>query len=259
MDFFASLEKAQRSTPFERSSEMHFFLDNSILLNSIPQFKRYLKVTKPFDVMRANIILRSIQNKHLIEKAVDKARKAEEKEGEPAEEILEPFLETLPYLRLGKSRIFIPIFPRSINRLYDGDFDELYEKPYSSLLRGYGDAMAIDPFDEYGYDLYDSYFTKLIPVLKNEKEAVFFDYDSNSLYCVTSTGRLNARIALFDRYIRRPYTNHMIERITPVAQAYLEGNRETMIDQLVENGLISRKLVFKIFAEERKVYDKVFK
>lgn len=260
MDFFATLEKKQRATPFERSAEMHYFLDNSALLNNVPQFKYFLRVTKPFDVMRANIILRGMQNKDIIEKAVGKATKAEYREGEAMEDIIEPLLESLPYLKLGKDRIFVPIFPRSINRLYDGDFEKFSEKPYKALMQqGNMDVMAIDPFDAYGYALFDSYFTPLILVCKNEVEAVFLDYDSLSLYCINKDGRLNARIALFDRYITRPYHNHLLERVSGAAKAYLAGQRETMIDDLVENELISRKLVFKIFSEERKVFDKLYK
>lgn len=259
MDFFASLEKYQKPNRFEAGAEMHYFLDNAIDLNVFPQFQGLFRATKPFDVMRANIILRGIANKGRIEAAINKARKVEGKAIETMEEMVFPYLETLPYLKLGKERIFVPYFPRSVNRLYDGEFEKFQERPYSSLLEGYGESMAIDPFDEYGYRLYDSYFTPLILVEKNEKEAVFFDYDSASLYCVGASGRLHARIALFDRYIRRPYKNHMLERLLPVARAYLNGDREKMIDELVENGLISRRLIFKIFADERKVFDKIFR
>ena len=259
MDFFATLEKNQRKTPFLRSSEMHYFLDNNIMLQAVPQFKHFIRASKPFDIIRANIILRALQNKEIIEKAVARATKAEYAEGEGMEDIIEPFLESLPYLRIGKERIFVPIFPRSVNRLYDGDFEKFYEKPYNALLKGgYVDAMAIDPFDAYGSAIYDSYFTKLVPIASNEKESVFLDYDSHSLFCINKDGRLNARIALFDKYIRRPYLNHMVERVAPVVAAYLADQKETMIDALVENGLISRKIVFRIFAEERKVFDKIY-
>ena len=259
MDFFKTLEKYQHATPFIRCSEMHFYLDNVGLLNGLPQFKGFLKSEAPFDVIRANIILRGIQNKQMIQAALAKVEKSGEAQTiEEIAEKMDPFLETLPYLRLGKNRIFIPIFPPSINRLYDGDYEKFEEKPYNSLLKGYAEALAIDPFDAYGVALYDSYFTKLIPIAKNEKETVFLDFDSHSLFCVTRHGRLNVRIALFDRYLRKPYLNHMLERVAPVANAYLNDERETMIDALVENGLISRKLIFKIYAEERKVFGKVF-
>lgn len=260
MDFFETLKKKQKRTPFDRSTEMHYFLDNAGILSNVPYFSRYARVNNPFDIVRANIIIRALQNKEMIQEALTKVyRKGSEDEKKNMKDTLSPFLETLPYLREGKDRIFVPIFPRSTNRIYDGEFDKLKEKPYSALLSDYAEAFVTDPFDAYGYELYNSYFTKWILICKNEKEAVFYDYDSWSLYAVNSQGRLNAQIALFDRYIGRPYTNHMIERVTPVAEAYLNGNKETMIDELVDNQLISRRLIFKIYAEERRVYSRINK
>ncbi|MBQ9458052.1 MAG: hypothetical protein IJU64_06120 [Bacilli bacterium] len=260
MDFFATLTKKQKTTAFDSSSEMHFFLDNSALLADLPQFKGFMRATAPFDVIRANIILRALQNKELIQNALGRINKhGTDEEKAHLKETMEAFLETLPYLKEGKERIFVPIFPRTINRLYAGDFEKFDERPYKSLLRGYSESLAIDPFDAYGYALYDSYFTKLILVDKNDKEAVFLDYDSHSLFAVNVDGRLNSRIALFDKYLGKTYTNHLLERVKPVVAAYLAGDRETMIDALVDNGLISRKLIFKIYYEERKVFSKIYR
>ena len=259
MDFFATLIKKQKTTTFDSSSESHFFLDNSAMLADIPQFKGLMRATAPFDVIRANIILRALQNKELIQNALARIRRhGTEEEKAHLSETMADFLETLPYLKEGKEKIYVPIFPRSINKLYAGDFAKFDERPYNSLLRGYSESLAIDPFDAYGWALYDSYFTKLILIDKNEKEAVFLDYDSHSLFCINADGRLNARIALFDRYLGKTYTNHLLERVKPVVAAYLAGDRETMIDALVENGLISRKLIFKIYLHERKVFSKIY-
>ena len=260
MDFFDTLSKKQKTTPFNRSSEMHYFLDNAGILNNVTYFARFARVTDPFDIVRANIIIRALQNKEMIQDAFIKVyRKGTEEEKADYKDTLGPFLETLPYLKEGRNRIYVPIFPRRINLIYEGDFTKLRDKPYNALLTDYADAFVIDPFDAYGYELFNSYFTKWILVGKNEKEAVFFDYDSWSLYAVNTQGRLNAKIALFDRYIGKPYTNHMLERVTPVVQAYLSGDKDKLIDELVDNQLISRKLIFKIYADERRIYSRIYK
>ncbi|MDY4849089.1 MAG: hypothetical protein SO176_02380 [Bacilli bacterium] len=50
---------------------------------------------------------------------------------------------------------------------------------------------------------------------------------------------MDNKIVLFDKYIKNPKYNHMLERIKPVVDAYFNNDRKAMVDALKENELIS--------------------
>lgn len=110
--------------------------------------------------------------------------------------------------------------------------------PYNELGENFVDS-AIDPFDAYGTSLFDSFFTKLVKIGTNGKEVAFFHYDTNTIYIVNNQGRLDCKIVLFDKYIKRPDYSHMIDRLKPVVEAYFMNSREDFIDNLHKSGFIS--------------------
>ena len=70
--------KQRRRHSFEDGSEYSFFLENRYLLEKSPKFSfLYEKEDDYFSVMRANIIIKSIQNKIKIEKIISKHLKEE--------------------------------------------------------------------------------------------------------------------------------------------------------------------------------------
>ena len=73
-------------------------------------------------------------------------------------------------------------------------------------------------------------------------EIAYFHYDTNTIYIVNSQGRLDLKIVLFDKYIRRPVYNHMLERITPVVEQYFANDRQNFIKSLLDNKFISNKM-----------------
>ncbi len=158
---------------------------------------------------------------------------------------MENFLAELPFYQLGKERIYVPIFSETINQIYAKDFEKLLIAPYKSLLTNY-QSIIIDPFDHYGDDLYGSFFTKLVLIKKEESGSAYYDYDSASLYFVNKQGRLDTRLALFDTGLRNPSHNHMVTRLTPVAEAYFANDKELFESLLVENKLVSSKLIYSI-------------
>ena len=263
MDFFESLRKAQKGTPFDASEEMRFFLRNSGILMDVPSFAKYNNVSKPFDIVRANIIIRALQNKRQIEECYMRNLKNAKKEKweDPLLSTIQSTasqIEPLPYYQEGNHRIFVPIFSRSINQIYDGDFSKLQDRNYKLLLSNF-QPLCIDPFDLYGNDLFNSYFTKFILVQDEGKIKAYYDYDSATLYFVNQEGRLETEICLFDKWIRRKNENHMIERVIPVAKAYFDFNREGMIKALVDNQLISSTLISKILSKESALFRKMEK
>ena len=138
-------------------------------------------------------------------------------------------------------KIYIPFFNRAINQIYSLEPLKLLEEPYISLEDNYQNSSN-DPFDTYGAELFNSFFTKLVKVGTNGKEIAYFHYDTNTIYIVNEQGRLDLKIVLFDRYIKKPNLNHMLERITPVVDKYFADDREGFIEALLENKFISKKM-----------------
>ncbi len=121
--------------------------------------------------------------------------------------------------------------------------------PYKKLLKDY-EAALIDPFDYYGAALYDSYFTKLVILRKTKNSMAAYDYDAECIYFINEEGRLDAKIALFDKGLTKPLKNHMIPRIQKVVDAYYENDRDKMLNVLLKEKLISDALRKK--ADEKK-------
>lgn len=240
-------KKAKRKS-FESSEEYKFFLTHRHILDKLPRFSfLYRSENNDFDVFRANIILHAYINKQTIEKEV-KSLMDYHKNGikiEPkqfSQTIKEKILD-LPYLLDDKQKIYIPFFTRAINSIYVRESIKLLSYPYDSLSSSFVDSL-IDPFDLYGYKLYNSNFTRLVLVKENDgKEAAYFHYDTNTIYMVNDQGRLDAKIVLFDKYLNNPSYSHMLERITPVINAYFACSRSEFIEALYKNKFISSRLL----------------
>ena len=137
------------------------------------------------------------------------------------------------------------IFFQSINSLYLNEPEKLNEYPYTDLLKSFA-GLVIDPFDTYGYELYNTYFTKLVKIDTYKNEAAFFHYDTYTIYIINDQGRLDRKIVLFDRYMRRIVTTHMLERIRPVVKAYFANDKQEFINSLEKSGFISAKMLYKL-------------
>lgn len=263
MDFFKELEKKQSSTPFSRSAAMDYFLRNSGILAEIPAYSNFSKATKPFDIIRANILIASLSNKESIEKIFverlkeDRKRWVESSQESIVSDIKKKMVD-LPYFQDGEMKIFVPVFPRSINKIYSDNFFSFQDRNFKKLLTHF-EALLIDPFDTYGPELYNSYFTKLVKVKSVKGEVAYYNYDSYEIYIVNEEGRLEVSIPLFDRGLRRKNTNHMLERIDPVLNAYFANNKEEFVKKMVDNKLISSSFVYKNKLEEHRFFKKIDK
>ena len=261
MDLFATLEKKQRTTHFQMSDELAYYLENNGILVDYPIFSCYRKAESPFQVARANIVLRSFQAKQTIDDGVKTARlksfNLDEKGTERVfKETMTPILDKLPYHVHEGEKIYIPFFSKSINRLYAGEWTKLVSSPYKRFLKNF-DSIFIDPFDYYGDDLFESLFTKFVRAKKTEEGSAFYDYDSFTIFFVNKQGRLDCQCCLFDRYLKDHNRNHMMERIQPVIDAYYNGNLDDFKRYLVENKLISSRLISKINSDEASVFKRI--
>ena len=245
-DIFLKLsKKAKKRKSFETTEEYKFFTENRVLLEKL---NRFSFISEPnlddFTIMRINILLKSLLNKSQIEKEIVSLSEYIQ-EGHKVDNtkflstIREKTLE-LPYLSEGKNKIYIPLFSRAINFIYSLEQYKLLEYPYNHLIDNFKDSM-IDPFDAFGFQIYNSYFTRLVLVgiSSNNKEAAFFHYDTNTVYFVNDQGRLDKKLVLFDKYLKRPSTSHMLERIKPVVDAYFNFDKERFVSSLVEGKFIS--------------------
>ena len=251
MKLLAYIEIHQKKRKqFSKSEDYQFYSKNRSSLAKLPQFS-YLSSGKEIDfrIIRANIIIHGLINKAIIEQEVKNLVKYTENH-----EILthEDFVDTLkqrivtrPYLEEKEGRIYIPFFPKSINSLYLNEPEKLNEYPYTDLLKAFA-GLVIDPFDTYGAELYNTHYTHLVKIASHKNVIAFFHYDTFTIYIINDQGRLDSKIVLFDRYMKKIITTHMLERIRPVVEAYFENNVEKFIKSLEENGFISSKLLFKI-------------
>lgn len=264
MDLFATLLKKQKFTFFNSGYENRFFLANSSILNMYPSYRSFVRAQQPFDIIRANIVIRALQNKKTLDDLYASVTRPYRKNGELRHEgevaVRKAFLaaqERMSYVLVGEDKVYIPVLPISLNEIYTKNPVKFEEKALGILQQEGFDAVAIDPFDAYGYPLFDSYFTNWIRVKSNASTAAFFDYDSLSIYIVNKQGRLDVQIALFDRQIGKRNTNHMMERILPVVDAYFRDDYEGLVKSLVDNQLVSSSLMYKVSSHEKRVLAKL--
>ena len=243
-DYIAS--KAKRRKGFEKSEEFRFFLENRHLLTKLPRFINFYDAdSEPFEIMRANIILQAYLNKTKMEAEVNNLGNYIKTDKKNHAHFVKSFHEIIseqPYYQDGKDKILIPFFTRSLNQIYIEEPEKLLTYPYDGLKDNFKDTV-IDPFDTYGSELYNSHFSRLVKIRKEDKETAFFHYDTNTIYFINDEGRLDASVVLFDRYIRHPNYAHMLERIRPVVDAYFAFDREAFLNALHENDFLSSRLL----------------
>ena len=243
-DYIAS--KAKKRRAFEKSEEFHFFLEYRHLLTRLPRFVHFYDLdSDPFDIMRANIILQAYLNKSKMEEEVHNLSNyiaIGKKNHDNFVKSFHEIISELPYYQDENGKILIPFFTRSLNQIYYDNPEKLLTYPYDGLMDNFKDTV-IDPFDTYGSELYNSHFSRLVKVRKEDKETAFFHYDTNTIYFVNEQGRLDTSIVLFDRYIMHPNYAHMLERIKPVVDAYFAFDREAFLRALHDNGFLSTHLL----------------
>ncbi len=249
MHFFETLSRYQKGVNYHKSEDYYFYVNNRHLFSNIEMYHFLLDAKNEFDVIRANILIKAIQNKEKFEKTIIFAYNKSDLRTDEVAKFIKKETASLPYLVDGNSKIYIPIFSRSVNSLYTSQFGKLLKDPYSKLLTNFS-TSCIDLFEMYNFALYDSLFTKFITIYKDNKVMVVYHFDFKTIYFINNQGRLDARIALFDRYLKNVDDSRIIERIKPVVERYLDNDREGMYQSLIVNNLISEKMIYKIKHQE---------
>lgn len=248
MRLFDLLEKKKkRRNAFHNSNEYAYFVRNKSRLKEFTSFP-YLQKNRlsDFDIIRANILLQGLENKQNIESEVENLSKHFD-EGRKVTH--EKYILTLrertigaPYYQEGSIKIFIPFFSKALNSIYTREPEKLLKEPFNGLKETFSGSL-IDPFDTYGANLYNSSFSRLIKVGENGNEFAFFHYDTNTIYIINEQGRLDVSIFLFDKYIKYPNYNNMLERISPVIAQYFNNDRDEFIKALYNSKFISRRML----------------
>ena len=245
-------------TPFFKSDEYSFFFSNRGLLGKVPRFS-FLDDPREsdFDIMRANIIIHSYLNKVAFEDEMvnfeNYASRGESIDHVKMIQALRERMVDCPYFKEEneKDKIYIPFFSRSLNALYFREPEKLLVPPYNSLKDQFADSV-IDPFDVYGAELYNSNFTRLLKVKTVNNVTAYFHYDTYTIYFINDQGRLDNKIVLFDRYMKRPSYSHMLDRISPVIDAYFNNDRAALINALHDQDLISSRMLYHIHKRSKK-------
>lgn len=250
MRLFKILEKEKNKKSIKHSDEMKFYLENRSLLNKNPNFDKYIDCSDIFDILCANIIISSIQNKAKLDNIIEEEYLSSTSRSliNIKEEIKDKILD-LPYLKIKDIKVYVPIFNVSTNYVYSINNEKMTEEPYVNLRDNYN-AFLIDPFATYGVDLFDSMFTKLVRIEECPTAVAFYHFDFNAIFIINRQGGLDNIIYLFDKKLRHPKTNRIVERIRPVINAYFDGRLNDFIYLLYKNELISYSVFRKICKEK---------
>lgn len=239
-EILSSKQKYRR--PFSSGDDFKYFMENREKLGKFKRFAElYDSEENEFDIMRANILLRGLENKTLFEKEVLNIKNHGMVESAKFIQTLKERMIGQPYYDANGVKIYIPFFSSALNQIYSSEPEKLLALPYSELATDFEDA-CVDPFDTYGAELFNSYFTSLVKIASSKHATAFFYYDTNTIYIINDQGRLDCKFVLFDKYIKKPSYTHMMERITPVVEAYFNNDRQGVVDALLKSNLISPQI-----------------
>lgn len=250
------LKKAQnKKYKFKNSYEYVYYMKNRNILKKVPKFSFFENVETTYQLICANIIITSLLNKTKIDDICqDLFSSIYLKSKLTNEEFLNYYharIVDLKYLMSNDIKVYLPIISRTLNLVYFEQPFKLLEPPYDILLGNFK-TNIVDPFDTYKTDLFDSFFTKLVKVKSYNDDTVFYHFDTQTMLFINAQGRLDYSLQLFDRYMEKVDTSHLLDRIIPVADAFYNNDHESFINSLYTNELISERLFNKIKKEENK-------
>ncbi len=204
-----------------------------------------------FDIIRSSIVIYSILNKTTIEEFTLNTKKTFKEINSENIPVLRQKIRKLmdsKYLRnftLNGKEIFIPIFPKSLNVIYAKEQDKLFARPYNNLIKKFN-TTVIDLFETYNFNLYDSQFTRLVCLKRTNDLIACYHHDFKTLYFIDTQGRLQNKLALFDKYIFKPNLTNVINRLSLIIDAYLDNDYNALIEILHNEQFISGYMLNKI-------------
>jgi hypothetical protein len=241
--------KIDKSFALANSSYKRYYDEHVSLFDLCPELKKYDLMNEPFALIKASIVLKGLQSKKLIE---DSAELYQETNLSLAA-TYNTIHERLPYMEEDGEKIFLPFFSPVYNRPYDRKLSSLLKPPFSLLRTNFGHE-CIDPFNTYGFRLFDSFFTDLILIGKSSDQglAAFYSIDLETVFVIDDQGTLEEMIPLFDTPLIDRRKDHLFPRLQTLMGFYFSMDKESFIDSLFNLHFISQKTYQFILESEGK-------
>lgn len=240
------------SKPMDETRAKRFYDNHSNYLSQYIETHKYLEARSSFEINSANIVIKSLMNMRYVE---NKARLAARTGAD--ESTIDT--ERLPFLMDDGQRILVPFFSRAINDKFSDSPLSLTAMPYKTLrTRKSFSFFYEDPIEKYGYRIFDSEFTQMVPLAKSPMgdSQAFLDMEIDTIYVISDQGTLETSIPFFDEGMKCFDRNNLIDRVCQLMERYYSFNKIGFIDGLHELGLISKKLYEYIKKEEIKAEKK---
>lgn len=236
------LLKDKKNNIYSNTSEYAFFAENSdVLLKYMTHYRFRSFDDSSFKLIQANILIKAILNKELIESNIPYMDKKNMKE--QVEKLL--IDGKCPCFEFEGSKIYIPIYSRGLNFIYLDEPKKLLAYPYNEL-KDEPLSTCIDLLDVYNISLYDSSFTNLIKISQDKTSAAFYHYEFETIYIINDQGRLDISIKLFDRHIKNKDMENLEDRLKDVVSKFYSNNRNDFVKSMYLNKFISLKTYKKL-------------
>lgn len=246
---YKMLSKYKKKNNIYQTDEYRYYAKNAMMYSSILSYYKFTTTeTQPFRIIAANIIIKAIKNKELIEHnlelfSLESTQEINVDEDSYVRNKVWALLDenNAPYFSVEKSRIYIPIYSRTLNIIYNDECSKLLEFPYNKLLES-PKTSCVDLFDTYQIDLFASPFTSLILIKKDKTSAAFYHADFDTIFIINDQGRLDLEIPLYDKFMKNFDRHKVINKIEAVVDLFYANDYFGFAKGLYQNHLISKKL-----------------
>jgi len=236
------LTSQQKVRHYENTPDGTFFFAHQHILLASSLYQHLATIRTPFDYVRANIVILALENQTIINRELTEINQisADGKEinEDKYNKRLQNELSNRPYFEDGGIRIYVPLFSRSLNLLWQKKVGNEPLTKYQ-VLNPAENSDILDPFEQYNFALYSSNFTSLVEIGGQGSARAYYHLDFMTLYFINDQGRLDVSLPLFDRRMKKYSTNHIIDRLNPVVRAFFNGDRSSMVAALFNQKLIS--------------------
>lgn len=244
---FAALNE---NIPKKMSStlEKSFYDHYGYLLSEHESTQPFNNLQQPFDLIKAYIVIRGLLNKEKLESYEPIIQNS----ANLAPESMGAMHNGLPFFYFQGKKIYIPFFPTRLNIKYDRDLPSVFSEPLRSVLTDQGfESFFVDPFTAYGLPLFESEFTSLVPVMKQDNLEAFISLSFDTIFIISDQGTLEYSIPLFDSKLDSFDRRNLISRVRRALDPFFRFDREGFMRALNREGFISRKLLTKLEEQSR--------
>ena len=249
---FEILEKNRNKKAYRHSDEVVFYKKFKGMLKIHPFFSKYLECENDFDIIKANIIIKSIINKEEFDKIInDSYISLNTKNIDEIKDSIKEKTADLPYIDYDNFKVCIPFFNKTTNIVYSQDNEKMNDYPYIDLNKKF-EPFLVDAFSTYTTNLFSSLFTQLVKVDESKTSVAFYHYDFNAIFIINRQGTLDNVIYLYDKYLMNPHKFNVIERVKPLVKAYYNNDLLEFVNILYKNGFVSY-LVFRKICKVKKI------